>query len=148
MATSCKKAKETAKDVKDTTENVAGKAVDGVKDVTKSVTDGAKDVATSVAEGTKNVVDKATNAVESAIAGVSIPEFADAKITEHVKIYANYAKKYIDAKGDVVKNASLAKEGVKLAKEGAELVKTMDAETKKKFNTVMNAIKSKMAPAK
>lgn len=137
MATSCKKAKDAANDAATKTEETG-----------KKVVNEADKAANKVVEETKQVVDKAASAVQSAIEGVSIPAFADAKVTEHVKAYAEYAKKYIDAKGDVVKNSGLAKEGVKLAEQGAALVKTMDADTKKKFDGVMNAIKAKMAPAK
>ena len=87
-------------------------------------------------------------AVESALDGVTIPSFDNKEVEEHLKSYATYAKDYIAAKGDVVKNAALAKKGVELANKGAELVKNLDDEGKKKFNSVMSAIQAKMAPAK
>lgn len=152
LATSCKKeAKKVEGEVKAGTEKV----VEGAKKAGSEVVEGAEkavntatEAGKSVVEAGKDLVNKAGEAVTSAIEGVTIPEFKDAKVTEYVKTYSDYAKKYIDAKGDVVKNASLAKEGVKLAEQGKELLKNMDAETTKKFNSVMNAIKSKMAPAK
>ena len=137
LATSCKKAKEEVKDAKETTVEAVEKA-----------SDKATEAATKVVEGTEAVVEKATEAVKSAIEGISIPEFKDAKVTEHLKNYASYANDYIAAKGDVLKNASLAKKGVELAAKGKELVASLDAEGVKKYNGVMNAIMSKMAPAK
>lgn len=152
MATSCKETKKTGKEVVNATENAVDKTVDATKNAADKVVDVTKDAATKVVDATtetaKDAVSKVEETVTSAIEGVTIPKFEDAKVNEYVKSYSEYAKKYIDAKGDVLKNASLAKEGVKYANQAKELLKNMDAETAKKFNSVMNAIKSKMAPAK
>lgn len=132
LATGCKKAKE----VKDAAVETTTKAADATKDAANTVVDGAK-----------GMVDKAGEAVESALEGVSIPKFENAEVTKHLESYATYAKDYIAAKGDVLKNAKLAKQGVALATKGKELLGSLDAESAKKFKSVMNMIQSKMAPA-
>ncbi len=137
LATSCKKEKEAVKDTAETT----------VETVEKAATE-TKDATTKVVEGAEAAVDKATEAVKSALDGVTIPSFGNEKVEAHLNNYATYAKEYIAAKGDVLKNAELAKKGVELAAKGKELVGTLDAEGVKKFNSVMSAIQSKMAPAK
>ncbi len=137
LATSCKKAKEEAKDVKD----AAVEAVENTADATK-------DAATKVVDGVEAAADKAVEAVQSAIEGVTIPEFKDPKVGEYLKSYSEYAKEYIDAKGDVLKNAELAKKGVEYATKAKDIVASLDEEGVKKFNSVMSALQSKMAPAK
>ena len=159
LATGCKKAAEAGKDMKDATVEAANTAADATKDAATTVVDGAKDAAntavdatkdaaTTVVDGAKNMADKATSVVESAIGGVSIPEFKNPEVTKHLQSYATYAKDYIAAKGDVLKSAKLAKQGVSLATKGKELLGSLDAESATKFKSVMNAIQSKMAPAK
>lgn len=137
IATSCKKAKEEADKAVETTTEAVDKAADATKEA-----------ATKAVETTTEAVDKAKEAVQSALEGVTIPNFDNEKVEQHLKDYATYAKDYIAAKGDVVKNTELAKKGVELATKGAELVKTLDAEGVKKFNSVISAIQAKMAPAK
>lgn len=132
MATSCKKAKEAGDAVKQGTEET----VEATKEATKDAVEATKKAATDVVK-----------TVESAIEGVSIPEFKDPKVGEYVKEYADYAKDYIAAKGDVVKNADLAKKATELAAKGQEVLKGLDAEDTKKYSTVMNSIMSKMADA-
>ena len=127
IAISCKGEK---KDAKDT-----------LKEVTTEV---EKEVETKVEETTKEVTDM----VASALEGVTIPTFENVEVTKHLQTYASYAKDYIAAKGDVLKNAELAKQGVALATKGKELLGSLDVESAKKFKSVMNAIQSKMAPAK
>jgi hypothetical protein len=170
LATGCKKAAEAGKDMKDATveaantaadatkdaattvvdgaKDAANTAVDATKDAATTVVDGAKDATNAVVDGAKNMADKATSVVESAIGGVSIPEFKNPEVTKHLQSYATYAKDYIAAKGDVLKSAKLAKQGVSLATKGKELLGSLDAESATKFKSVMNAIQSKMAPAK
>ncbi|MBA6156335.1 hypothetical protein H3Z83_07390 [Tenacibaculum sp. S7007] len=137
LATSCKKEKEATKDAAKDVVEAADKAVDATKDA-----------ATKVVTDAEAAVDKAVDAVKSAIEGVTIPEFKDPKVGEYLQTYSTYAKDYIEAKGDVLKNAELAKKGVELAAKGKEIVSTLDAEGVKKFNSVMSALQSKMAPAK
>lgn len=134
LATSCKEAKKAGSDLKDATVEAADKTADATKDA-----------ANAVVEGTKEVMN---DAEDSALDGITIPEFDNEAVTEHLQSYATYAKEYIEAKGDVLKNAKLAKEGVALAKKGKELLGSLDAEAATKFKSVMNAIQSKMAPAK
>lgn len=144
LATGCKKAQEAGKDLKDATVEAADKAGDVVADGANKVVDGAE----SVVDGAKDLADKAGDAITSAIEGVTIPKFEDPKVGEHLQAYTAYAKEYIAAKGDVVKNGALAKKGVELAAKGKEILASLDAESAAKFKSVMNAIQSKMAPAK
>lgn len=140
LATSCKKAKEAGSDLKDATVEATDKATDVAKDAAKVVQEGAENVVEDVKQAVSGNTD-------SALEGVSIPEFENAEVTKHLKAYATYAKDYIAAKGDVLKNAKLAKEGVELAKKGKELLANLNEESAKKFKSVMSAIQSKMAPA-
>ncbi|AUC86266.1 hypothetical protein CW731_13695 [Polaribacter sp. ALD11] len=134
LATSCKKAKETGTDIKDATVEAAEKAADATEDA-----------ANAVVEGTKEVISEVK---ESDLEGVTIPEFENEEATEFLEDYAAHAKEYIEAKGDVVKNSKLAKESVEFAKKSKEIVSNLDAKAAAKFKSVMNAIQSKMAPAK
>ncbi len=135
LATSCKKAKEEVKDVKD-----------AAVEVVESTTDATTDATTKVVEEAEVVIDKAVEAVQSALEGVTIPSFGNEKVEEHLKNYASYANDFIAAKGDALKNAELVKKAAELTTKGKELVGTLDAEGVKKYNSVMNAILSKMAP--
>ena len=130
LVTSCKGEKKDAKE-----------AVEGAKTEMKKE---VKKVEEKVEEVKKEVSDM----VDSALDGIKIPNFENAEVTKHLQSYASYAKDYIAAKGDVLKNAKLAKQGVELAKKGKELLGSLDAESAKKFKSVMSAIQSKMAPAK
>ncbi|CAL2076924.1 conserved hypothetical protein [Tenacibaculum sp. 190524A05c] len=133
IATSCKQAKEAKEEVKETTEAVVEKTEEAAK---------------TVVEETKEAVEETTKAIESAIEGITIPEFKDPKVGEYLKEYSEYAKKYIDAGGDVVKNVDLAKTGTELAAKTKDILAGLDEESAKKFNSVLTAIQSKMAPAK
>lgn len=134
LATSCKKE---AKEAKETT-------IEALDSATKKTTEAA----TKAVEEVEAAAEETTEAVKSAFEGVTIPEFKDPKVGEYLKSYSEYAKDYVEAKGDVLKNTELAKKSVELAKKGEEIVATLDAEGTKKFNSVMSAIQSKMAPAK
>lgn len=125
LATSCKNTKEDAKDA-------TKEAVEAVEKAT---------------EEAKEATEEAVEAMESAIEGIEIPEFEDPKVGEYLQSYSQYAKDYIEAKGDVVKNSELAKKGVELATQAKDIVANLDEEAAKKFNSVMTAIQSKMAPA-
>lgn len=129
VATSCKKG-----------EKAADKVTEAVEKTEETVKEAAKE--------TKEVVTEAVAAVESAIEGVTIPKFEDPKVGEHLKAYSEYAKKYIDAGTEAYKNAELVKTGEELLAKGKEIVAGLDEESKKKFESVMTAIQSKMAPAK
>ncbi|QNM85681.1 hypothetical protein H9W90_00725 [Polaribacter pectinis] len=127
VSTSCKNDK---KEMKDT--------------LNETTTEMKKDVETKMEETKEEV----SNMVDSAIEGVKIPKFEDEKVTEFLTEYADYAKTYIDNKGDVIKNSKLAKEGVAFANKSKEIVSNLDEKAAAQFKSVMNAIQSKMAPAK
>ena len=130
LATGCKKAQEAGKDMKDATEKVVTENADALKEGAEKALDGAKEM------------------VESALEGVSSPAFEDAKVGEHLKAYSEYAKEYIAAGTDAYKNADLMAKGKDLMTKGKDIVASLDGESAKKFTAVMNAIQSKMAPAK
>ncbi len=133
LATSCKKAKEAANDVKTTTETVA---------------DDTKKAAETVVKETKEAVTEATTgAVESALEGITIPEFKNPKVGEFLKTYSEYAKEYIAANGDVAKITKLSAKSAELAQQGQALSGALDAESAPKYAKVMQAIMAKMAPA-
>lgn len=120
---------------------------DVTKEIEKVVVETKKEVNKKVEE-VEEVVEETKKDIQSALDGISIPNFENAEVTKHLESYATYAKDYIAAKGDVLKNAKLAKQGVALAAKGKELLGSLDAESAKKFKSVMNAIQSKMAPSK
>ena len=148
LATSCKKAKEAGKDLKDATVEVAKDGANAVKDGANAVAEGAKDGANAVVDGAKDLAAKAGEAVSSAIEGVSIPKFEDPKVGEHLQAYSAYAKDYIAAGKDAYKDAALVKKGADLLAKGKTIVAGLDESSTKKFNSVLTAIQSKMAPAK
>ncbi len=132
LATSCKKEKEAASDAKTTTENVVKETEDAAK---------------KVVEETKETVTEAAGEVQSALEGITIPEFKNPKITEFLKTYSEYAKEYLSANGDVAKITKLSAKGAELSKQGQALSGALDAESAPKYAKVMQAIMSKMAPA-
>ena len=134
LATSCKKEKEETKET--------------IVETIEKVTEENTEAATKAVEKVETAVKETTEAVKSAIEGIEIPEFSSPKAAKFLQSYSQYAKDYIAAKGDVLKNAKLAKRGVELAGEGKKIATTLDAKGVKKFNSVMVAIQSKMAPAK
>ncbi|MEE9407110.1 MAG: hypothetical protein V3V28_03435 [Polaribacter sp.] len=141
LATSCKEAKKGATDLKDATVETTGKAVEATKDAGTTVVDGAKDAANAV-------VDKAQGMVESALEGVSIPEFANEAVTKNLTEYAAYAKDYIAANGNLGKISALAPKGAALLVKGKELASKLDVKELAKYKSVLSAIQSKMAPSK
>ncbi|TCP28459.1 hypothetical protein EV195_101637 [Tenacibaculum skagerrakense] len=140
MATACKNAKEAEEKAKEVTETV----VEKTEEATKTVEEKTEEATKIVEEKTEEAV----KTIQSALEGITIPEFEDPKVAEHLKSYAEYAKKYIEAGGDVVKNVDLAKTGTELAAKSKEIVANLDEEATKKFNSTLNAILAKMAPAK
>ncbi|WP_442265330.1 hypothetical protein ACSIGC_13475 [Tenacibaculum sp. ZS6-P6] len=140
LATSCKQAKEAKEEVKEATETVVEKTGDAANTVVEETKE--------VVEEAKEVVEEAVKTVESAIEGVTIPEFKDPKVGEHLKAYSEYAKEYIAEGKDAYKNVALVKKGADLLAKGKEIVGGLDEEASKKFNSVMTAIQAKMAPAK
>jgi hypothetical protein len=128
VVTSCKSEKKESKDA--------------LKEVTTEVEKEVEEV-----EEVEEITNEVSKMVASALEGITIPEFENEEVTKHLQMYSSYAKDYIAAKGDVLKNAKLAKQGVALAVKGKELLGSLDAESATKFKSVMNAIQSKMAPA-
>lgn len=128
LATSCKKAKEEAKDLKETT-------VEAVKETTDATTEAAT-----------KVVKEVEAAVGSGIEGVTIPDFKDPKVKEYLQSYSEYAKDYVAAQGDATKLTELSKKATDLATKGGAITGSLDAESAVKFSKVMTAIQSKMAP--
>ena len=106
----------------------------------KEATDATKKVEATAKEATK--------AAKTALEGVTIHEFKNSNVEAYLQSYAAYAKNYIDAKGDVIKNTELAKKGVELAAKEKAIFATLDTEGTKKFNSVLNTIQSKMAITK
>lgn len=114
----------------------------------ESVKQDVKETTQEVKKEVKETTKEVAKEIESAIEGVKIPKFDNEKVTENLKSYAEYAKKYIDAKGDVLKNAKLIKEGKDLLEQGKELVKNLDEKAVKQYNKALRAIQAKMAPKK
>ena len=155
LATSCKKAKETGNDLKEGTNAVVEGTKEGLKEGAEGLKEGAdamkeglKEGAESLKEGAEAMKDKAGAMMKSAVAGVDIPKFEDPKVGEHLQSYSEYAKDYIAKGKDAYKDVALVKKGADLLAKGQEMVKGLDAESAAKFNSVITAIQSKMAPAK
>jgi len=146
FATSCKKTKDAVKDGAEVVKGGANAVAGAAKDGANVVAGAAKDGANAAAGLAKDGVDAVKSVV--GLDGVSIPEFKDAKVGEHLQAYASYAKEYIAGGADVAKNTELMKKGADLLAKGKEILGGLDAESATKFNTVMTAIQSKMAPAK
>ncbi|WP_298763228.1 hypothetical protein [uncultured Polaribacter sp.] len=106
--TSCKKATEGAKNLKDATVETAGEAADATKDAANAVVDGAKDATKTVVDATKDganaVVDGAKDAANSAVDATK--DAANAAVN-NVKDAANTA---VDSAKDA---ANTAVEGAK-----------------------------------
>lgn len=124
LATSCKNEKKEGNDLKENIENVATDVKEGATKATEAANEAVK-------------------AVESAVAGISIPNFEDPKLTEYVKSYAEYAKEYIDAKGDVLKNG-LGEKGAKLAEQAKTAFSNLSESDTKKYTEFMSKISAKM----
>ena len=132
LATSCKNAKETEEKVKETTEAVVEKTEEAVERVEETV------------EKTEEAVKEAAKTIESALEGITIPEFKDPKVGEYLASYAEFAKKKIDAGTDALKTAELAKTGADLAAKAKDVVAGLDEEATKKFNSVLAEINAKL----
>ena len=151
LSTSCKEAKKEANDVKgaavEATEKVAEEtkaAADKVAEATGEAAEKVAEGAEKAAEDVKEAVDGAKEAVQNAVAGITIPEFKDPKVGEYLTEYAKYAEDFAAAKGDALKQTSLAKKGADLATKAQGIVGSLDAESAKKFSDVMTAIQAKM----
>lgn len=117
--TSCKKATEGAKNLKDATVETAGEAADATKDAANAVVDGAKDATKTVVDATKDganaVVDGAKDAANSAVDATK--DAANAAVN-NVKDAANTA---VDSAKDAANTAvDSAKDAANKAVEGAK----------------------------
>ncbi len=132
LATSCKKLKEGAKSVKETTETVADKATE---------------VATDAIAETKGAVEatteKTTDAVKNLVGNIAIPSFGNEEVDSYVKKYAEYAQEYIAAKGNVLKG-DLAKKGQELATKAQGITSKLNADDAKKLNDFLSGLQAKM----
>ncbi len=124
LATSCKKAKEGAKSVKETTETVVNKTAEGVETATE-------------------VANQAVKSAESLVAGIEVPSFNNEEVDNYVKSFAEYAKAYIDAKGDVLKG-DLSKKGQELASKASGVISKLNADDAKKLSDFMTGLQAKM----
>lgn len=140
--------KSEVKKTSDMLETEAEKATEMIKTETEEATEKATEMVQSETEKASDKMEEAQGMIKSALDGIEIPKFENEVVTKHLESYASYAKEYIASKGDMLKNAKLAKEGVALATKGKELLGSLDAESAQKFKNVMSAIQSKMAPAK
>ena len=122
------------------------------KEVTKDVvTEAKKEVVKTeevVKEGVKEVVDGVKKDIASALEGVTIPNFSNEAVTKNLTEYAQYAKNYVDAKGNLAKITGMAAKGASLMKQGKELASKLDASELTKYKSVLSQIQSKMAPSK
>ena len=141
LATSCKEAKKGASDLKDATVDAANKTVDATKDAATKTVDATKDAADAVVEGAKELVSS------EVLEGVKLPEFTNPEVTKNLTEYANYAKEYIAANGDLGKISGLAAKGKELLAKGKELASKLDATELAKYKSALAAIQAKMAPA-
>lgn len=123
-----------------------------VKDATKEVvTEAKKEVVESkeaAKEQLKEVVEGAKKDIASALEGVTIPNFSNEAVTKNLTEYAQYAKNYVDAKGNLAKITGMAAKGASLLKQGKELASKLDASELTKYKSVLSQIQSKMAPSK
>lgn len=147
LATSCKGTKKDVTDLKNATVEAADKAAAATKDAANKVVDGTKEVVGDAVDATKDGVNAVKDGAEKMIYGVKIPEFSNPAVTKNLTDYANYAKDYIDAKGNLGKISAMASKGQELAKKGAELIPTLSADDQAKYSKALTAIMSKMAPS-
>ena len=119
-----------------------------VKEVTKEIKKEVVKTEEAVKEEAKDVVEKVKKEIASALEGVTIPEFSNEAVTKNLQAYAQYAKDYVAANGNVVKITGMAAKGASLLKEGKALASKLDASELTKYKSVLSQIQSKMAPSK
>ena len=123
---------------------------DATKAVEKVVVETKKETVEKVNEVKKEVVevvDEAKKGLTSAIEGITIPSFSNEAVSKNLLEYAQYAKNYVDAKGNLAKITGMASKGASLLKEGKALASKLDAKELSKYKSVLSAIQSKMAPS-
>lgn len=113
----------------------------------KEVKDITKDVENVVVE-TKEVVEEVKKGLTSALEGITIPSFSNEAVSKNLLEYSQYAKNYIDAKGNLAKITGMASKGASLLKQGKELASKLDASELTKYKSVLSQIQAKMAPSK
>ena len=118
------------------------------KEVTKDVVTEVKKEVVKTEEVVKEVVDGVKKDIASALEGVTIPNFSNEAVTKNLTEYAQYAKNYVDAKGNLAKITGMAAKGASLMKQGKELASKLDASELTKYKSVLSQIQSKMAPSK
>ena len=99
-------------------------------------------------EEVKEAVEETKKALTSALEGITIPSFSNEAVSKNLLEYAQYAKNYIDANGNLAKITGMAAKGATLLKEGKALASKLDASELTKYKSVLSQIQSKMAPSK
>lgn len=119
-----------------------------VKDITKDVEKVVVETKKEVVEETKEVVEEVKKGLTSALEGITIPSFSNEAVSKNLLEYSQYAKNYIDAKGNLAKITGMASKGASLLKQGKELASKLDASELTKYKSVLSQIQAKMAPSK
>mgnify|MGYP000076600563 CR=1 FL=1 len=114
-----------------------------VKEVEKEVVKTEK----VVKEEVKVVETEVKKGLTSALEGITIPNFSNEAVSKNLLEYAQYAKNYVDAKGNLAKITGMAAKGASLLKEGKVLASKLDASELTKYKSVLSQIQSKMAPS-
>ncbi|MEO9572176.1 MAG: hypothetical protein ABJH82_00595 [Polaribacter sp.] len=135
--TSCKS------ETKDATKSLEKVVVETKKEAVKKVDEVKKEVV----EGVKEEVKEAKKGLTSAIEGITIPSFSNEAVSKNLLEYSQYAKNYVDAKGNLVKITGMASKGAAILKEGKALASKLDASELTKYKSVLSQIQSKMAPS-
>ena len=112
-----------------------------VKELEKEVVKTEKVVKKEV----KEVVEEIKKDLTSAIEGITIPNFSNESVTKNLVDYAQYAKNYIDAKGNIAKIKGMTAQGATLLIQGKELASKLDTSELTKYKSVLSEIQSKMA---
>ena len=99
-------------------------------------------------EEVKEAVEETKKVLTSALEGITIPSFSNEAVSKNLLEYAQYAKNYIDANGNLAKITGMAAKGATLLKEGKALASKLDASELTKYKSVLSQIQSKMAPSK
>ena len=96
----------------------------------------------------KEEVEEVKKDLTSALEGITIPNFSNEAVTQNLLAYAQYAKNYVDANGNIAKITGMAAKGASLLKQGKELASKLDASELTKYKSVLSQIQAKMAPSK
>ncbi len=118
------------------------------KDVKKEIEKEVVKKEEVVKEEVKTIETEVKKGLTSALEGITIPNFSNEAVTQNLLAYAQYAKNYVDAKGNIAKITGMASKGASLIKEGKELASKLDASELTKYKSVLSQIQAKMAPSK